>query len=106
MTIKDAFTSHLFDLQNRICDALEKTDGKAKFVEDAWERPGGGGGKTRILTHGNVFEKGGVNTSIVHGELPEVFKEKFGVTEARFYACGLSLVIHPTSPKIPTVHAN
>jgi coproporphyrinogen III oxidase len=106
MNIKEAFTKHIFDLQNRICTALEKADGKAKFVEDSWERPGGGGGKTRIITHGNVFEKGGVNTSTVHGELPDVFKEKFGVNEAHFYACGLSLVIHPTSPKIPTVHAN
>lgn len=106
MDIKKAFTKHLFDLQNRICHALEKADGKAKFIEDAWERPGGGGGKTRVIAHGNVFEKGGVNTSIVHGELPEVFKEKFDVSEASFYACGLSLVIHPESPKIPTVHAN
>ena len=106
MNIKETFTQHLFDLQNRICSALEEVDGSAKFVEDVWERPGGGGGKTRILTKGNVIEKGGVNTSMVHGELPEVFKEKFGVKEASFFACGLSLVIHPESPKVPTVHAN
>ena len=66
----------------------------------------GGGGKTRVIANGKVFEKGGVNTSIVHGELPDTFKEKFGVDEANFYACGLSLVIHPKSPKVPTVHAN
>ena len=106
MNIKETFAQHLFDLQNRICSALEEVDGSAKFVEDIWERPGGGGGKTRILTKGNVIEKGGVNTSMVHGELPEVFKEKFGVKEASFFACGLSLVIHPESPKVPTVHAN
>ena len=67
MNIKETFTEHLFDLQNRICAALEEVDGKAKFIEDAWERPGGGGGKTRVIANGDVFEKGGVNTSIVHG---------------------------------------
>ena len=106
MNIKETFTKHLFDLQDKICRSLEEVDGKAKFVEDAWEREGGGGGKTRVIANGKVFEKGGVNTSIVHGELPDTFKEKFGVDEANFYACGLSLVIHPKSPKVPTVHAN
>lgn len=106
MTVKDQFTHHIFDLQNRICSAIEAVDGGAKFIEDEWERPGGGGGKTRVIRQGKVFEKGGVNTSVVHGELPELFKQKFGVQEAEFYACGLSLVIHPLSPKVPTVHAN
>ena len=106
MNIKETFTKHLFDLQDQICRSLEDVDGKAKFIEDAWEREGGGGGKTRVIANGKVFEKGGVNTSIVHGELPDTFKEKFGVNQANFYACGLSLVIHPKSPKVPTVHAN
>ena len=106
MNIKETFTQHLFNLQDQICRSLEDIDGKAKFIEDAWEREGGGGGKTRVIANGKVFEKGGVNTSIVHGELPDTFKEKFGVDEANFYACGLSLVIHPKSPKVPTVHAN
>ena len=106
MNIKETFTKHLFDLQDQICRSLEDVDGKAKFIEDAWEREGGGGGKTRVIANGKVFEKGGVNTSIVHGELPDTFKEKFGVDEANFYACGLSLVIHPKSPKVPTVHTN
>lgn len=106
MNIKETFTKHLFNLQDQICRSLEDTDGKAKFAEDAWEREGGGGGKTRIIANGKVFEKGGVSTSVVHGELPDTFKEKFGVDEANFFACGLSLVIHPKSPKVPTVHAN
>lgn len=106
MSIKDQFTNHIFDLQDKICAALEEVDGLSKFIEDKWERPGGGGGKTRVISNGKVFEKGGVNTSVVHGELPELFKQKFGVEQANFYACGLSLVIHPMSPKVPTVHAN
>lgn len=106
MNIRETFETHIFDLQNRICQSLEQSDSEGKFIEDQWQRDGGGGGKTRILNQGKVIEKGGVNVSIVHGELPEIFKEKFKVEDATFYACGLSLVIHPFSPKIPTVHAN
>jgi len=106
MPTKEIFEAHIFDLQNRICNGLEQSDGLGKFVEDKWEREGGGGGKTRILNNGKVIEKGGVNVSVVHGDLPQLFKEKFKVDEATFYACGLSLVIHPISPKVPTVHAN
>ena len=106
MSIKERFEQHIFDLQDRICAALEVADGAGRFEEDKWERPGGGGGRTRILNKGKVIEKGGVNVSTVHGELPDLFKEKFKVEEVTFYACGLSLVIHPKSPKVPTVHAN
>lgn len=106
MSIKERFKAHIFDLQDRICAALEASDGLGRFEEDKWERTGGGGGRTRILNKGKVIEKGGVNVSVVHGELPEIFKKKFKVKEATFYACGLSLVIHPFSPKVPTVHAN
>lgn len=106
MSIKDNFVAYIHDLQDEICKELESIDGKARFEEDLWERPGGGGGKTRVIKEGNVFEKGGVNTSIVHGELPEVMQKSLGVTEARFFACGISLVIHPQSPLVPTVHAN
>ena len=106
MSIKERFEEHIFDLQDRICAALETSDGLGRFEEDKWERPGGGGGRTRILNKGKVIEKGGVNVSVVHGDLPQIFKEKFKVEQATFYACGLSLVIHPFSPKVPTVHAN
>ena len=81
-------------------------DGLATFQEDLWERPGGGGGRTRVIENGAVFEKGGVNISAVHGELPEAMQKMFGVENANFYACGLSMVIHPKSPMVPTVHAN
>ena len=95
-----------FDLQNQFYQGLEHADTEENSIEDQWQRDGGGGGKTRILNNGKVIEKGGVNVSVVHGDLPELFKEKFKVDEATFYACGLSLVIHPKSPKVPTVHAN
>ncbi|QHS60296.1 oxygen-dependent coproporphyrinogen oxidase [Chitinophaga agri] len=106
MNIKDNFISLIHRLQDDICTALENIDGKATFREDRWERPGGGGGKSRVIADGNVFEKGGVNTSVVHGELPELMAKQFGVTQAQFMACGISLVIHPVNPFVPTVHAN
>jgi coproporphyrinogen III oxidase len=106
MTVKEQFTSYIHSLQDTICAGLERADGKAKFVEDQWTRPEGGGGKTRVIANGNVFEKGGVNTSVVTGVLPKTMQEAFGVGESNFYACGLSLVIHPLNPFVPTVHAN
>ena len=90
-------------LQDEICTTLEILDGSGeKFFQESWQRPGGGGGRTRILTEGAIFEKAGVNFSAVHGEAPESTAEK-GIT---FFATGISLVLHPRSPKIPTVHAN
>jgi coproporphyrinogen III oxidase len=106
MSIKNNFISFIHGLQDEICAALEKADGKATFLEDRWERPGGGGGKTRVIANGNVFEKGGVNTSVVHGELPDAMAQQFGVTNSQFMACGISLVLHPVNPFVPTVHAN
>lgn len=106
MSIKNNFISFIHGLQDEICAALEHADGKATFLEDRWERPGGGGGKTRVIANGNVFEKGGVNTSVVHGELPEAMAQQFGVTNSQFMACGISLVLHPVNPFVPTVHAN
>lgn len=104
--IKNQFTAYIHNLQDTICSALEGIDGKAKFVEDKWERPEGGGGKSRVIVDGNVFEKGGVNTSVVHGVLPAAMQQAFGVPESNFFACGISLVIHPLNPFVPTVHAN
>src|ERR1043165_7544985 len=106
MSMRDRFVEYLGGWQDTICAGLEGIDGKAKFVEDKWERPEGGGGKTRVIAGGNVFEKGGVNTSVVHGELPKAMQLAFNVSESRFFACGLSLVIHPVNPFVPTVHAN
>ena len=106
ISIKDAFTQWIGDVQDRICSALESADGQAQFHEDTWSREGGGGGRSRIIEKGNIFEKGGVNTSRVHGVLPDPVRKQFGVDQGWFYACGVSLVLHPESPMIPTVHAN
>lgn len=104
--MKDKFYTYIQNLQDQICKALEDADGNAKFREDLWERLEGGGGRTRVIENGSVFEKGGVNISAVHGKLPDAMQKMFNVGEADFFACGLSLVIHPKSPMVPTVHAN
>ena len=93
-------------LQEEICTAVERLDGHGRFIEDAWQREGGGGGQSRILESGAVFEKAGVNTSEVYGELSEVFSRRLQGAGRRFYATGISLVFHPQSPLVPTVHAN
>src|SRR5947207_6392936 len=94
------------DLQDRICAALERADGSAAFREDSWTRPGGGGGRTRVIADGALFEKAGVNFSDVKGELrPEMMRALPG-EGATFRARGGSLVLHPKSPRVPTVHAN
>jgi coproporphyrinogen III oxidase len=104
--MKDKFYQYIQNLQETISSKLEAIDGKAKFQEDIWQRPEGGGGRTRVIENGNVFEKGGVNISAVHGKLPETMQTYFGVENTNFFACGLSLVLHPKNPMVPTVHAN
>ncbi len=106
MTRKDRFEAFIQSLQNEICEAFEQLDGAASFNEEQWTREAGGGGTTRIIKNGDLFEKGGVNTSSVHGDLPDQIKKKFGVTHEKFYAAGVSLVMHPWSPMVPTIHAN
>jgi coproporphyrinogen III oxidase len=98
--------SYVHSLQDTICTAIEAEDGGARFHEDRWDRPGGGGGQARVIAEGKVFEKGGVNVSAVFGELPAKLAEKMGVDRADFFATGISLVLHPFSPRVPTVHAN
>lgn len=104
--MKTEFYQYIQELQDTIVAGLEAVDGQATFKEDLWERPEGGGGRTRVIENGAVFAKGGVNISAVHGKLPELLRKQFGVSEGDFFACGLSLVIHPKSPMVPTVHAN
>lgn len=104
--MKEKFQSYIKTLQSTITAKLEEVDGKAKFREDVWERPEGGGGRSKVIENGAVFEKGGVNISAVHGDLPKSMQAYFGVEDADFFACGLSLVLHPKSPMVPTVHAN
>ena len=94
------------ELQDRICIALEKADGGAVFREDVWQRPGGGGGRSRVIENGSVFEKGGVNFSEVFGEFSPEFARQIPGDGVKFSAAGVSLVIHPRSPFVPTVHAN
>ncbi len=103
---KEAFTQFIRDLQDQICRALEDLDGRARFKEDFWERPGGGGGRSRVMEKGQIFEKGGVSTSTVHGKMPEALKKNMNTKGEDFFACGISLVIHPNNPFVPTVHAN
>lgn len=104
--MKERFYKYIQELQDNITTKLEEIDGLATFKEDLWERPGGGGGRTRVIENGAVFEKGGVNISAVHGALPETMQKAFNVGDVDFFACGLSLVIHPKNPMVPTVHAN
>lgn len=104
--MKEQFYAYIQQLQDTITTAIETIDGKATFHEDIWKRPEGGGGRTRVIENGAIFEKGGVNISGVHGKLPKAMQDYFKVGEADFFACGLSLVLHPENPMIPTVHAN
>ena len=104
--MKQKFYKYIQQLQNSLTKAFEQVDGKAVFTEDVWKRPGGGGGQTRIIENGAVFEKGGVNISAVYGDLPKSLQDYFQLKDANFYACGLSLVMHPKNPFVPTVHAN
>lgn len=104
--MKERFYTYLQNLQDNITSKLEEIDGKALFKEDLWERPEGGGGRTRVLENGSVFEKGGVNISRVHGPLAPAMQKHFKVGDVDFFACGLSLVLHPKNPMVPTVHAN
>lgn len=110
MTAPDsaAVRGYLLELQERICQALEQADGDGRFVEDSWQRDGGGGGRTRVIKDGALIEKGGVNFSHVRGEkLPASATAHRPELAGRAYqAMGVSLVIHPHNPHVPTSHAN
>ena len=94
------------ELQTDICRALAEVDGAAEFTADAWQRPGGGGGIARVLEGGALFEKAGVNWSSVDGELPAELADHMPGEGRAFRASGVSLVLHPRSPMVPTTHAN
>jgi len=97
-------------LHDEITTFFTELDGGGRFEEDVWERPGGGGGVARVLAEGNTFEKAGINRSVVDGRLPAGMAQRLGSVaasgEPRFFAAGVSLVIHPRSPMVPTVHLN
>ncbi|ARU28371.1 oxygen-dependent coproporphyrinogen oxidase [Cellvibrio sp. PSBB006] len=105
---KLAVKAYLLDLQERICAALAEEDGGGKFIEDSWVRAEGGGGRSRVLTEGAVIEKGGVNFSHVHGtQMPaSATAHRPELVGRAFEAMGVSLVIHPHNPYVPTSHAN
>jgi len=96
---------YLTDLQSNICSSLEILDGKAVFVDDAWQREEGGGGLSKVIQNGNVFEKGGVNFSHVYGILPDVLKSETRNANY-FHATGVSIVIHTQNPFVPIIHMN
>ncbi|NEU67180.1 oxygen-dependent coproporphyrinogen oxidase [Spirosoma agri] len=107
LSTKETITAFFIDLQDRICQSLEGADEVGTFREDAWERPGGGGGRSRTLTNGAVIEKGGVGFSAVHGEATESTLRSLNLTEpAEFYATGVSIVLHPHNPMVPIIHMN
>ena len=93
-------------LQDRICSGIMNVDGGKPYHEDTWDREGGGGGRTRVFTNGEVLEKGGVNFSEVYGQFSEEFAKNIPGEGRDFTATGVSLVLHPHNPKVPTVHAN
>jgi coproporphyrinogen III oxidase len=94
------------DLQDLICKGLEGSDGRQVFREDKWNREGGGGGRTRVISDGAVFEKGGVNVSTVYGKIPSFLSGQTQNNATEFFATGLSIVIHPQSPLVPIIHMN
>lgn len=106
---REKWITYILSLQSKICFSLEREDGKAKFKTDEWQRhpdKKGGGGKTCIISNGNVFEKGGVNTSVVYGNVTDLMRKHLKIDGEKWFAGGLSLVIHPFNPFVPTVHAN
>lgn len=107
-TMLEQVNAYLTELQDRICSALEAADGQATFQQDSWQRPGGGGGRSRVMRDGAVFEQGGVGYSHVYGEqMPaSATAHRPELAGRNFNACGVSLVIHPRNPYVPTSHAN
>lgn len=106
MVDRNSIAEEFRRIQDEICIGLETEDGKATFLEDAWTHANGGGGRTRVLANGHVIEKGGVNFSAVEGELPVFMKDKVNAQATRFFATGVSIVIHPYSPMVPIIHMN
>ncbi|MCF0052707.1 oxygen-dependent coproporphyrinogen oxidase [Dyadobacter sp. LJ53] len=96
-------------LQDNICRSIEETDGTGKFKEDLWEHHSGGGGRTRLIQHGSVLEKGGVNFSKVQGEVHPRLRQQMNLSENddfHFTATGVSIVMHPYNPHVPIIHMN
>jgi coproporphyrinogen III oxidase len=93
-------------LQSSICTAIQDADGAGAFSSEQWERPGGGGGVTRVIEKGAIIAKGGVNFSAVHGALPVQIQQALKVDSDAFFATGVSIVMHPDNPHVPIIHMN
>jgi coproporphyrinogen III oxidase len=109
MISKEEIRDWFIDLQERICTQLEEADGKGKFIVDRWQRSGGGGGTTRVITEGSIIEKGGVNFSAVWGKTPEPVLNSLNIDPGNptdFFASGVSIVLHPFNPMVPIIHMN
>ncbi|MEO5781823.1 MAG: coproporphyrinogen III oxidase, partial [Ginsengibacter sp.] len=105
---RDEWIELIHHLQDTICQKLEEVDGMAKFFQEEWQRAEGkgGGGVTRIIQNGNIFEKGGVNTSVVYGEVTDKMRKFMNLEGETWFACGISSVLHPVNPFVPTIHFN
>ena len=106
---KEIISDWFKTLQQKICVALETADGQASFISDAWDRPGGGGGTTRVISEGRIIEKGGVNFSAVWGKTPSAVVQSLQIAPGDhpdFFATGVSIVIHPNNPHVPIIHMN
>ncbi len=103
---KENITNWFKELQDTICKAVEEADGGAKFQEERWNHKDTGGGRTRIIQHGTILAKAGVNFSGVGGHLNENILNALKLTKSEFYATGVSIVMHPVSPMVPIIHMN
>jgi coproporphyrinogen III oxidase len=105
---KQRVSAFMQSFQDSVCQGLAQTDGLGKFQEESWDRPEGGGGRSRVMKNGNIFEQGGVNFSEVWGDTlpPSIISQRPEAAGHRFYATGTSMVLHPRNPHIPTVHLN
>jgi coproporphyrinogen III oxidase len=110
MPAKEDISEWFKSLQDKICAQLEAADSKGKFIRDVWNRPGGGGGITRVLTDGKIIEKGGVNFSEVWGKTPDATLKLLNLPSLaetpEFFATGVSIVLHPLNPMVPIIHMN
>jgi coproporphyrinogen III oxidase len=106
MIAKEEIAEDYQKIQENIVNALTQLDGGATFNQENWERPGGGGGKSRVILNGNLIEKGGVNYSAVYGKLPNAIKKAFKTDKDDFFATGVSIVLHPHNPWVPIIHMN
>ncbi|MDX2190170.1 MAG: oxygen-dependent coproporphyrinogen oxidase [Bacteroidota bacterium] len=106
MVDKTEIQDWFITLQDAICEQIQNRDGRAKFIEDKWDRAEGGGGRSRVIVNGNILEKAGVNFSAVWGKTPQNVLKALNLPESDFFATGVSIVMHPSNPMVPIIHMN